>query len=155
MYNLQRRNEIFCLFLSIISLFIGGSIYLFYRSHTLIMFSWLRFLNLEKYFTQNTFNSNSTFLSFCVYSLPNGLWSFSAILLFGIVWKNSIRHFLFFSIVFTLVNLLFEFLQLFNVIPGTFDFIDILVLLISLLAGIFAYKQLLKGDSYESKKTLW
>ncbi len=150
MENLQRRNEIFCLFLSIISLFIGGCIYLFYRCHTLIMFSWLRFLNLEKYFSQKAFNSNSTFLYFCVYSLPNGLWSFSAIILFGLVWKNSIRHFFFYSIGFTLGNILFEFLQLFRIISGTFDCRDIWVLLISLFMGVFTYKTFLKGDSYES-----
>lgn len=150
----QRANEIFCLFLSITCPLVGCCIYLFYRSHTLLMFSWLRLIDLEKYCTQKSFNPNSLLLSFCVFSLPNGLWSFAAILLFGIVWKYSIIRFFFYSIGFTLGNLLFEFLQLFKIIPGTFDCIDILVLLISLLAGIFTYIKLLKEDSYESKKTL-
>ncbi len=150
----QRKCKWFCLILSITSLLLGGFIYLFFREHILSMFSWLRLINLESIFVQKKINSDSIFLSFCVYSLPNGLWSYSAIILFGVIWEESKKTFLFYSTVFTLGNLLFEFLQLFKIIPGTFDFIDILVLLISLLAGIFTYKLFFKGDSNESKKTL-
>lgn len=145
----KTKRELFCFLLSISLLFFGGLIYLNFRPHTLFLFSWLKNLNLESFFEQKSFNSKSKILSFCIYSLPNALWSVSAIILFGIVWEKSTNTFLFYSIGFTLGNITFEILQFFKIIPGTFDFMDILVLLISLITGIFIYKLLLEGDFYE------
>ena len=136
--------------LSMILLLAGGMIYLLYRPHTLFMFSWLESFGLENFFAQKQFNSSSIFLSFCIYSLPTGLWAVSALILFGIVWKNSKKTFLFYSLAFIFGNIAFEFMQLFGVIAGTFDVIDILVLAISLLVGILIYSFFLKGDFYES-----
>ncbi len=138
-----------CFLLSLLMLFVGGMIYLNFRPHTLYMFSLLRKLSLEDWFPMKLFDSNSKLLSFCVYSLPNGLWATSAIILFGLVWKNSEKIFLIYSVIFTMGNLIFEFLQFFCVIPGTFDYVDVLVILIPLLLGILTYKFFLKAVLYE------
>lgn len=146
----MKRTEIFCLLLSLCLLLTGGLVYLLFRPHTLRMFSWLRILNIEDCFAQRNFNSESKFLAFCVYSLPTGFWALSAIILCGLIWKNSPKTFLSYSLAFIFGNIALEILQIFQIIPGTFDFADILVLLISLLAGILTYTFLLKGGSYES-----
>ena len=66
-------------------LLVGGSLYLLFRSHNLEMFYWLRTIKLEQFFYQHDFNSTSKLISFCVYSLPNGLWLLSAVIFF---WSN-------------------------------------------------------------------
>ena len=117
-------------------LLVGGSLYLLFRSHNLEMFYWLRTIKLEQFFYQHDFNSTSKLISFCVYSLPNGLWLLSAVIFFGLIWKNEKDIFFFYSFSFLLVSLLFEGLQLTKIIPGTFDFNDIFILVISFLIGM-------------------
>lgn len=85
----KTKREVFFFLLSISLLFAGGLIYLNFRPHTFFLFSWLKNLNLEFFFEQKSFNSKSKILSFCIYSFPNALWSVSAIILFGLVWKKS------------------------------------------------------------------
>ena len=146
----MKRTEIFCLLLSLCLLLTGGFVYLLFRPHTLRMFSWLRILNIEDCFAQMSFNSESKFLAFCVYSLPTGFWALSAIILCGLIWKNSPKTFLSYSLAFIIWKHRAGNIAGFPKIPGTFDFADVLVVLISLLAGILTYTFLLKGGSYES-----
>ncbi len=141
---------ILCFLISILLLVAGGIIYLYFRQHTLYMFSWLNFFHLESYFQQLSFNTNSKIISFCIYSLPEGLYATSAIIIIGLLWKDSKIHFFSYSLIFIIGHVVFEFLQLFSIINGTFDFLDILVLMISLSIGILTYKFILHGGSYES-----
>lgn len=131
------------LFFATLILLIGGSLYLLYRPHNLKMFYWLRAIKLEKFFYQHNFNSTSKLISFCIYSLPNGLWLLSAIVFLGLIWKKEKDIFFFYSFSFLLVSLLFECLQLTQIIPGTFDFNDIFILVISFLFGVILYKQII------------
>ena len=140
MSKFHKKTETIWIVLSLLLLFMGGLIYLKFRPHSLVMFSWLRKLRLESCFQTASFNTESKIQSFCVYSLPNGLWSLSAIIFFGLIWKGAKRLFLLYSVTFSLGNIVFEFLQLFRVIPGTFDMADVIVLLVSLVVGIFMYE---------------
>lgn len=144
MIEKQDCKQLFFIILSILLLFAGGMIYLNFRPHTLQMFSWLKFIGAETLFHQKEFNNDSAFLSFFIFSIPNGLWSLSAIILFGEIWRGAKKSFLFYTILFSSTNVLFEILQLFHLIPGTFDCLDILVLLISVISGILIYKYFIK-----------
>ena len=150
MIEKQDCKRLFFIILSVLLLFAGGMIYLNFRPHTLQMFSWLKFIGAENLFRQKEFKNDSEFLSFLIFSIPNGLWSLSAIILFGEIWQESKKSFLFYTVLFSSANILFEILQLFRWISGTFDYLDILVLLISVILGILIYKYFIWRNSYES-----
>ena len=150
MIEKQDCKRLFFIILSVLLLFAGGMIYLNFRPHTLQMFSWLKFIGAENLFCQKEFKNDSEFLSFLIFSIPNGLWSLSAIILFGEIWRESKKSFLFYTVLFSSANILFEILQLFRWISGTFDYLDILVLLISVILGILIYKYFIWRNSYES-----
>lgn len=150
MIEKQDCKRLFFIILSVLLLFAGGMIYLNFRPHTLQMFSWLKFIGAENLFRQKEFKNDSEFLSFLIFSIPNGLWSLSAIILFGEIWRESKKSFLFYTVLFSSANILFEILQLFRWISGTFDYLDILVLLISVILGILIYKYFIWRNSYES-----
>lgn len=134
----MKNNNFFVTTISFILLIIGGIIYILYRPHSLYMFVFLKKIGLENILSQLAFPNNGlTF--FCVYSLPNGLWLVSAILLFSVLWRDSTQLFLFYTISFSSISIFFELLQIWNVVPGTFDLIDLLVLLMSMSVGIFFY----------------
>ena len=103
------------------------------------MFNWLDSIGCEKYFYQHNFNSNSKIISFCIFSLPNGLWLLSAIILLGLIWKNNKHIFYIYTLLFVIISLAFELFQLFRIIPGTFDILDFITLVISFLLGIIIY----------------
>lgn len=150
MIEKQDCKRLFFIILSVLLLFAVGMIYLNFRPHTLQMFSWLKFIGAENLFRQKEFKNDSEFLSFLIFSIPNGLWSLSAIILFGEIWRESKKSFLFYTVLFSSANILFEILQLFRWISGTFDYLDILVLLISVILGILIYKYFIWRNSYES-----
>ena len=135
---------------SLMALFIGGLIYLQYRPHNLLMFSWLRHLNLEQFFPQHFLNNPNKIKDFCIFSLPNGLWLLSILILFGLIWNNSRKIFYLYSIIFLFVNLLFEILQFFLIISGTFDLADFITLIIAFFIGMLIYELIIRS-LYEKK----
>lgn len=151
----KKGKNLILLLSSLLFLLTGGLIYLFFRQHSLLMFSWLRFINLEQYFQIKNFNHESQFLCFCVYSLPNMLWAISAYMLFGIVLQAERKLFYIYSSGFCFVNVLAEIFQKFQIISGTFDFMDLLVLLISYGMGVLIYefiiKEKLKNEIQQNK----
>lgn len=148
----ERVCKIVMLYTSIVSLFIGGIIYILFRRHTLNMFVFLRNIGIEHFFVQRTFNYNSAIQRFIIFSLPNGLWLLSIIIIFAIIWKNSKKWFYIYSSAFTGFNIIAEILQKFDVIPGTFDLFDVSVLLIFHIIGILIYIYYRKGVSSETNK---
>ncbi len=151
----NRSKALILIFFAFLILFIGGIIYLFFRPHNLQMFLWLRSINAEQYFRMKSFNQESKILCFCVYSLPNMLWAISAYILFGIVLQNDRKLFFIYSSGFCLINLVSEVFQKFQIISGTFDFMDLLVLLISYGIGVLIYefiiKEKLKNEIQQNK----
>lgn len=86
--------------ISILFLLLGGFIYLFFRPHTLNMFVWLRIINCEQFFQLREYNHNLKFLEFLIFSLQDGLWILSLLIILGLIWEKhrifslSIHHFL-------------------------------------------------------------
>lgn len=147
----KKKKTIFIpLILSAASLSAGIMIYILFRVRSLRIFSWLKMLHLDFHSEVKPFETESPFFSFFVYSLPDGLWALSAFLLLGTVLKENKKLFYFYSFIFLCLSIFFELAQLSGLIAGTFDFMDIFVILLAYFLGITLYKIFFKEDSYES-----
>jgi len=118
-----RTLKIILLFFPVV---LGGLIYIIFRTDRLIMYHWFEYLNLSDEI--NTIKSLKNILSlpdWFIYSLPDGLWVFSYTALSLEIWRSPITQRSFFWIFsIPIVAVMSEFLQLFKIIPGTFDLID-------------------------------
>jgi len=65
------------------------------------------------------------------YSLPDGLWVFSYVCLILLIWSESeVKKYLFWVLVIPSIAIISEFGQLANILPGTFDPVDIIFYLL-------------------------
>ena len=111
-----------------LSLFIFGSyIYIVFRPMTLHMFSWFERISvldtIEMIRLNPLLKTNSNFV---IYSLPNGLWAASYILIMDAIWAPSIKTQIFFSSIIPIVGILSELLQSAGILKGTFDIKDLI-----------------------------
>lgn len=140
--------------LRIISLFIpvlsGGLIYIIFRTEKLIMFRWFEYLNIsQEIFALKRYCDNFTLPDWIIYSLPDGLWMYSYTGILLEIWKCSVtRQNLFWIFSIPVAAILSEFFQFFKLIPGTFDFID----LIFYLTGIMIPFYLSTKTTFNTKK---
>lgn len=135
----------------IFPIFLGGFIYIIYRPKSLLLFDW--FDNLNIILQVDFLRANLGFVRFpewFIYSLPNGLWSFSAIsfvLIFSL--KNKFR--ICWIIIFLCIIFLPEILQL-SILEGTFDLIDIITnLFFSVFAFYINYKRSWNNEKVSCK----
>lgn len=130
------------LFAHIFTLLLGGFIYLFFRMDGLIMFKWLEnhnnlILKLRKSIPIHHDSLPNWFL----YSLPDGLWLFSYVSLVLLIWKNRITwESSFWIIVIPILIVFAEIGQLCNIVPGTFDLVDIAFYLLGAILPIIILK---------------
>lgn len=141
--------------IALISIFVGSLIYILWRSDTLTMFIWFRQVRLETYveFIRNSFGIFVVYIpNWIIYSLPNALWLFGGILVFDFIWgeKQSISK-IFWITLFILVAIGSEIGQKFRIIPGTFDWKDIIWMIIAGSCAFFTIKYIKfkKGKSYD------
>ena len=112
--------------ISIILFFLGGIIYLGYRSKTLLMFKWTDYLNIN-----NTINSWRSFAikhplpDWILYSLPDGLWLLSYMILIDTIWGNDSKGLGFWLYILPIIGIVSELIQIPFPIIGTFDFVDL------------------------------
>ncbi len=104
-----------------IPLFIGCLIYVLFRTDTLL---YNKLLGI--FFTPLA--SPNTFLQrIIVFSLPDGLWAMSYTMLIFHLRKDKTVRTLIWSIIIPIVGILSEIGQLYYLIPGTFDIIDLIM----------------------------
>lgn len=131
----------------IFPIIVGGIIYIIFRPTTLLMFSWFDLFKLTDiiFFLRSKFHGVSIYLfSWIIYSLPNGLWSYSLTYIMLAIWKNSEKKYKFIWYITSLIlGIGGEFLQYFKVINGVFEMNDIFFYIIGFLfAFIFiSYKR--------------
>ncbi|MNY85591.1 hypothetical protein D3C78_17780 [compost metagenome] len=119
---------------------VGSLIYVLFRDSSLLVFVWLDAVGLTN--LVESIRSNITFQlhPIILHSLPDGLWTYSFAYVMYIVWSNHktpIRH-IFISLA-PFIGVSSEFGQLFGVVPGTFDIVDVFFYT---LAGILVYTNL-------------
>lgn len=79
-----------------------------------------------------------------IYNLPDGLWFYALLSTLSIVWKEySSKYFVMWLLLAIILTYLSEISQAFHIIPGTFDWYDLLAYTIALLIFYsFNFKQL-------------
>lgn len=122
--------------------FIGGLIYLLWRSPSLLMFSWVDATGLSDALfkvRELTSSFRSSIPDFLLYSLPNALWVYSLTAFMVWYWYGSRSHVKYFWFcVGPILGAGVEVGQFFILIPGTFDVVDLITALFaSLLPVIF------------------
>ena len=121
----RKCKNIILLAIGIISLFIGGLIYLLFRTRNLIMFLFIPSA------ISDWFGKVSLFLDWNIpdwvnYSLPDGLFSISYICIMSALWSDNHKTKKVWVLSLPISLILGELLQLFNLAPGTFDYIDLI-----------------------------
>jgi len=139
-----KLNLLFCHV--IIPISIGGIIYLFFRSDSLMMFRWADAIgvksvldNIRIYTTTIQMNNMNWFF----FSLPYGLWVYSFTSFMLIVWELKFsRHSIFWIFIGSSLALGGEIGQALGVIRGTFDPTDVMLCLIgSILPFLIFFNQ--------------
>jgi glycopeptide antibiotics resistance protein len=79
------------------------------------------------------------------YNLPDGLWTFAFANCMFYIWKNSeSKQKLIWFYVPVIFSIIFEFSQI-NLIPGTFDILDLVACIIGYIFSVLLYKYHLKS----------
>jgi hypothetical protein len=109
--------------LSIFSMAAGVLLYYFLRKNNIFIYQWFPFLPKNNNII--TFPGESFCLDFLRYNLPDGLWLLSVLLFLRAVWHKDRKTFLIYKICVLFICFFLEILQIFDKIPGTFDFFDL------------------------------
>lgn len=120
-------------------MFLGGMIYILWRSDTLTMFSWFNYLGISEVIGKIRIASESfsTVLpNWLVYSAPNALWFFSGIVVFDLIWNQETKMKILWLSLFCLLAVGSEIAQAVGIVEGTFDYQDIILMII---AGLLAF----------------
>ncbi len=135
-YSLKVRIE--KTILSLLILCVGGLIYIGFREKSLPMFDWFNNMGVTQHIEtfRSLFNSDGVY-GWVKNSLPDGLWLFAYMFLVDAIWNGSksISSYIFiYSLPF--FALLSEFLQYFGLVPGGFDWIDVVSYLFAIMLYI-------------------
>ena len=112
----------------IIPITLGTFIYLLFRPESLLVFQWLQTLKLLDFvmIAREIIDVYDKLPNWIVYSLPNGLWSYSFMFFMALIWKDSKNYIKWFFILLVVgISLGSEFGQLTGLIPGTFCVVDV------------------------------
>lgn len=134
--------NVFKIIILLIPVILGGLIYIIFRTEKLIMFCWFDYLHLTSEINiAKSFRNTYAFPDWFIYSFPDGLWIFSYTAISLKIWKSSMNQNSFFWILsIPVASILSEFLQFLNIIPGTFDFTDLLFYLIGIVLPFLSKK---------------
>ena len=129
---------------ALISLLIGSSIYILWRSDSLIMFGWFDAIGISQIIIGLRDYSAiyaSTFPDWFYFSLPHALWTFSGMLFLYSIWgRNSHFERMFWVSIMFSFGVLGELGQLIGVVSGTFNILDLYFnVLFGAIALMFAY----------------
>jgi hypothetical protein len=112
---------------------LGGLIYVLFRTESIRFFDYLTYVELDKPLSiirSITLPMNQFIPEWVIYSLPDGLWLFSFSLLINKIWtKEDKIQFWFWMLLFPCTAIIWELGQAFQVISGTFDWIDTFIYL--------------------------
>jgi len=139
----MNKIRLFYLISSVLVFGIGVCVYILFRdnNHLLII---KRIPLLE--FTNNVYvELKPSFLSNVLrYNIPDMFWFVSGILLLRFIWFLENKEQKIYLFCFYLTGAVFEVSQLLKIIPGTFDFLDLLFMGIGALVEILLYNNYIK-----------
>jgi hypothetical protein len=122
--------------IAIIAIFLGGMIYVCWRSNSLLMFTWFDALGMRSEvltLRQYAKPYSDTLPRWVIFSLPQALWLLGGMVAFSWIWgKHDVLNKRLWSIAFCSVALGFEFGQLIGLVPGHFDVLDVASLILAI-----------------------
>ncbi len=129
----MRHWQIYTVIVGVLFLFVGGSPYLLYRPETLVLFEVCKYLGIYDFII--SLRPQDMIDSWVVYSLPDGLWLLAYILLMAALWNFDVRKSLRASFSLAFIAIGSELLQIPHLIPGVFDWIDLLCYVMACIIG--------------------
>jgi len=128
--------------LGFLPILLGGFIYLISRPKTILLFDWIKTIQLEKETDEiREFFSSFHFSEWIRFNLPDLLWVFSFTYVMLIIWKGvESKTKVFYYILPLFIGIASELLQYFNQNLGTFDIKDIIFYSFGFLLGIIIFK---------------
>lgn len=140
--------------LGFLPIIISGFIYLISRPKTILLFDWIKNLQMEKESEKfREFFSVYQLPDWIRFNLPDLLWVFGFTSVMIIIWKSvQSKIKLFYIILPLLIGVASELLQYFIPDFGTFDSIDILFYLLGSLTSILILKTI-NQSKYEKQVT--
>lgn len=134
------------IFIGILPIFLGGLIYLTYRVDSLLMFNWFKIIGLTdlvNFLRTDDLLQNLTIPNWVKFSLPDALWLFSFTYIILLLWDFKInKQSVFWIFIAPTVGLFSEIGQLIGIIPGTFDKVDLLLLILSTALPFYSVSNL-------------
>lgn len=139
----ERRRSLAAVFcqtcFALILFFIGGLIYIVFRSETIRIFTWTDNLGLSNWVSRIRTTCEDIYVNdFVRYSVPDGLWLLAYLLIIDIIWNEPSIYKTVFIYVLPIIAILSEFMQLFGLFHGVFDIYD----LVSYFCTLLIYKLL-------------
>lgn len=137
--------------LVVLPLVLGALIYISFRPENTIFLQWLNISEISNASLKNLHYFSTSFSSFLINSLPDGLWTFSLMNFLLLIWKLRLNQSsVLWLILASVTAFSFEFGQLYNFVPGTFDSGDLSMIILALILPFLIFKQQLKFQHYEN-----
>jgi len=138
----MERKQRISIYLAAGCLLLGSALYVLFRPTTLLMFLWADVLGFTKLIvTIRTWviGLDRYLPSWIIYSLPFALWVLSYLFIIKGIWGNSsiLVHYAWFCCV-PLIAIAAELAQKISIIPGNFDFLDLIAIMVGTIIGFFA-----------------
>lgn len=146
------KTKIYVNGLSLFLFFVGGMIYLMFRSESLVMFRWCEMLHIKKYV--DSLRISYILPQWVIYSLPDGLWLCSYVLFVSAIWNFDLKQGWPYIFSLPAIAIGSELAQAFGWINGTFDWIDLVCYVFGLLAGCMIVEYLKLRDNEKEKKRI-
>jgi len=123
----------------IFPLFLGGLLYISFRSLSLRMFRWFEIIGIHDLIliirkTISPLKNNLP--NWIYYSLPDGLWVYSLSSALMLLWDNQYEKGKYWLAIPLIFGVIIELAQSVKLFPGTFDIIDIFMCSIALFLSI-------------------
>ena len=136
---LYRYKKIMLMSIGIICFLLSTSIYVLFRPTSLLLFHWINYFGFmdEIFIFRSYFSFIKDIIPFyLIYSVPFGLWIISYMIFIKIIWgeSKSYSYDIFFWSV-PIISFISEMFQYFDVISGTFDLTDLVILGITIILG--------------------
>lgn len=131
MTTLHRHNRL--TLTVILPLLIGGLTYILFRADSLLMFQWFDTIGLRQVIeTTRQFIGHSHLPSWTIFSLPDALWVFSFTNFMLIIWQDKFSaQTVCWIFIAPTIGLLSEIGQAFHFFRGTFDPMDLTLIIIA------------------------
>jgi hypothetical protein len=130
-------KRIYFSIIAILFLFIGGLIYLCYRSPAILLFRLLDMINFNYSVFQNI---NVKMPSFFIYNFSNALFVLFGCIIVYVIWDNNRKYFLLYTSIITFFSIVYETI--------TKDISDIITILASYSICLLIYLKIY-GVKYE------